>query len=207
MSADRDALCAWLSTLAATLVADALDAEDLRNRLSAAPDLEAEAFAAEALALTRIIAESVSTPAGFDTIKAGTFDDQPTRDAGAILLAVGLSIAGARTAWISRPQARAGRSRISVAGDAGLAVVSAMGGAAVDLYVWLSRLIEISVRLVSQDAADAVPVVRVETGISLPSTVLAYQLYGDAGRAGRLVEIADAATPMLMPVRFDALES
>lgn len=207
MSADRAALCAWLSTLAATLVTDALDAEDLANRFAAAPNLEAEAFAAEALSLTRIIAESVSTPAGFDTIKAGTFDDQATRDVGAILLAVGLSIAGARAEWISRSQARSARSRISAAGDTGLAVVSSMGGGAVDLYVWLSRLVEVSVRLVSQDAADAVPVVRVATGISQPSTVLAYQLYGDASRAARLVEIAGAATPMLMPVSFDALES
>lgn len=207
MSVDRDALAAWISTLADTLVTDALDAEAIRNRLAAAPDLEAEAFAAEMLSLMRVIGESVSTPSGFDTIKAGVFEGRATADFGAILLAVGLSIAGGRASWISRPQARAARSRISTAGDAALAIVSAMGGAAVDLYLWLSRLVEISVRLVSQDAADAVPVVRVETGISLPSTVLAYQLYGDAARAERLVEIAGAATPMLMPVAFDALES
>lgn len=207
MSPDRTALCAWLSTLAVTLVTDALDAEELADRLAAAPDLGAEAFAAELLSLMKVIGESVYTPAGFDTIKAGNFHDQATSDVGAILLAVGLSIAGARAEWISRPQARSARSRISTAGDAGLAVVSAMGAGAVDLYVWLSRLIEISVRLVSQDAADAVPVVRVETGISQPSSVLAYQLYGDARRAARLVEIAGATAPMLMPISFDALES
>ena len=207
MSVDRDAVAVWISTLADTLVTDALDAEAIRNRLAAAPDLEAEAFAAEMLSLMRVIAESVSTPSGFDTIKAGIFEDRATADFGAILLAVGLSIAGGRASWISRPQARAARSRISTAGDSALAIVSAMGGAAVDLYLWLSRLVEIAVRLVSQDAADAVPVVRVETGISMPSTVLAYQLYGDAARAERLVEIAGAATPMLMPVAFDALES
>lgn len=207
MGVDRDAIIAWISTLADRLVADALDAEDIRNRLAAAPDMEAEAFAAETLSLMRVIAESVSTPTGFDTVTAGAFEDRAAADFGAILLSVALSIAGARASWISRPQARAARSRISAAGDSALAIVSAMGGAAVDLYLWLSRLVEVSVRLVSQDAADAVPVVRVETGISLPSTVLAYQLYGDASRAERLVEIAGAATPMLMPVAFDALES
>ncbi|ATN32909.1 hypothetical protein ACO34A_03725 [Rhizobium sp. ACO-34A] len=207
MAADRNDICDWLSTLAATLVTDAIDAADVADRIAAAPDLDADAFAVEALALMRIIAESVTTPDGFDVIKAVTFDTTDTADAAAILLAVGLCIAGPRSGWISRPQARAARERIGTAGTEALALVSARGAVAVDLYVWLSRLVDVAVRLVSDQAADAVPVVRVETGISLPSTVLAYQIYGDAGRAESLVEIAGASTPMLMPVAFDALES
>lgn len=207
MAADRNDICDWLSTLAATLVTDALDAADVADRIAAAPDLDANAFAAEALALMRIIAESVKTPDGFDAIKTPAFDMTDTADAADILLAVGLCIAGPRAGWISRPQARAARERIGTAGTVALALASARGAVAVDLYVWLSRLVDVSVRLVSDQAADAVPVVRVETGISLPSTVLAYQLYGDAGRAHRLVEISGASTPMLMPVAFDALQS
>ena len=88
-----------------------------------------------------------------------------------------------------------------------MAHVSATGASALDLYQYLSRLVEIAVLIVSDQAANAVPIVRVETQMSLPSTVLAYQIYGDAARAGSLVDIARSTTPMLMPISFDALES
>ncbi len=47
--------------------------------------------------------------------------------------------------------------------------------------------------------------VTVETGISLPSTLLAYKLYGDPARAGALCDVAGSMTPALMPARFEAL--
>jgi len=206
MSADKKAICDWLGSLGATLVTDALDADDMASRLDAAPALDADAFALESLSLMRVIAESVNSPSGFDTLRIAQFEAAETANAAAVLLAVGLAVAGGRADWISRPQARAGRDRIASAGDVALAVVSTMGADGVDLYLWLSRLVSIAVRLVSDQAADAVPVVRVETGISLPSTFLAYQLYGDAGRAENLVEIAGVSTPMLMPSAFNALE-
>ncbi len=206
MAADRQAICEWLGSLATTIVADALDIENIAARLYVAPALSADAFAMEGLSLMRVIAESVSSASGFDTLRSGQFEDAETTDAGSVLLAVGLAVAGGRANWISRQQARAGRDRIASAGDAALSVVSAMGANGVDLYVWLSSLTNIAVRLVSDQAADAVPVVRVETGISLPSTFLAYQLYGDAGRAAGLVEIAGVSAPMLMPSAFNALE-
>ncbi len=68
-------------------------------------------------------------------------------------------------------------------------------------------IIAISVRVISDIAANAAPIVNVRTGISLPSTVLAYQLYGDAKRAQGMVDIAGAATPLVMPTTFDALAS
>lgn len=206
MAADKRAICNWLGSLAATIVTDTLDAESIAARLDVAPMLPADAFAMEGLSLMRVIAESVFSASGFDTLRVGQFEDAETADAGLILLGVGLAIAGARASWISRPQARDGRDRIASAGDTALSVVSAMGANGVDLYVWLSALTNIAVRLVSDQAADAVPVVRVETGISLPSTFLAYQLYGDAVRAAGLVEIAGVSTPMLMPSAFNALE-
>ncbi len=206
MAADKQAICDWLGSLATTIVTDALDIENIVERLDEAPSLSADAFAMEGLSLMRVIGESVSSASEFDTLRSGQFEDAETKDAGSVLLAVGLAVAGGRADWVSRPQARAGRDRIASAGDAALAVVSAMGANGVDLYVWLSSLTNIAVRLVSDQAADAVPVVRVETGISLPSTFLAYQLYGDAGRAASLVGIAGVSTPMLMPSAFNALE-
>ncbi|MBB3965955.1 hypothetical protein [Rhizobium metallidurans] len=207
MTVDRDALCSWLSDLAAVIVQDADDLSDLATRIAAAPSLSAAAFSTEILSLMRIVGESVTSVAGFDGLKAGSFEEGDTEAAGKILLAVGLSLAGGRVEWISRPQARAGRERISAAGDAALAVVSTIGADAADLYGWLSRLVQMSVRLVSDLAADLAPVGRVETGISMPSTVLAYKLYGEAGRAAGLVDIAGSSTPMLMPIGFDALEN
>ncbi|HAU74613.1 MAG TPA: hypothetical protein DCW88_03500 [Agrobacterium sp.] len=206
MAADKTEICDWLGNLAATLVTDSLDAQSLSARLEVAPTLGTESFALECISLMRVIAESVNSPSGFDTLRSGQFGTAETGNAAAVLFAVGLSVAGGRADWVSRPQARAGRDRIAAAGDIGLAVVSSMGADGVDLYLWLSELVNISVRLVSDQAADAVPVVRVETGISLPSTFLAYQLYGDAGRADSLVEIAGVSTPMLMPSAFSALE-
>ena len=207
MAADRSVLAAWLATLARTLVSDALDAQDVASRLAAAPALEGEAFASEALSVMRVIAESVEAPTGFDTIAMPAFADAVTMEAAGVLVAFGLSVAAPRVAWISRPQARAARSRIASAGEGALAAVSARGANAVDLFGYLSRIIEIAVLIVSEQAANAVPIVRVETGISLPSTVLAYHLYGDAARAQGLVDIARSTTPMLMPVGFEALES
>ncbi|MDH0615931.1 MULTISPECIES: hypothetical protein [unclassified Agrobacterium] len=206
MAADKQALCDWLGSFATTLVVDALDAENIAARLDVAPALSADDFAMESLSIMRVVAESVSSASGFDTLRSGQFEDAETANAASVLLAVGLAIAGGRADWISRPQARAGRDRIASAGDAALTAVSVMGADGVDLYVWLSALTNVAVRLVSDQAADAVPVVRVETGISLPSTFLAYQLYGDAGRAESLVEIAGVSTPMLMPSAFNALE-
>lgn len=207
MPASKSDLCSWLSDLASTLVTDTLDSSDLASRLAAAPDLAADAFALEALSLQRIISESVSTPSGFDQIKLPTLDDVDTLSAATILTAYGLAISAPRVAWVSRPQARAARTRIAAIGEEALGYVSAKGAIAVDLYGYLRKLIELGVLIVSEQAANAVPIVRVETGISLPSTVLAYQLYGDAGRAEGLVDIARVGTPMLMPIAFEALES
>lgn len=207
MAVNRTELCAWLSDLVSTLVTDALDAADVASRLAAAPDLDGQAFALEMLTLMRVVAESVSTPAGFDRVKLISFTEAETLSVAEILAAYGLSISAPRIDWISRPQARAARSRIAAIGETALGHVSAKGAVAVDLYRYLARLIELSVLIVSEQAANAVPIVRVETGISLPSTVLAYQLYGDAGRAEGLVDIARVGTPMLMPIAFEALES
>jgi hypothetical protein len=207
MGADKALLAAWLSNLAGTLVTDALDAQDLADRLSATPALEGVAFASKALSIMRVIAESVSEPSGFDAIAMPSAEDAETLAAAGILVVFGLSIAAPRISWISRPQARAARSRIASHGDTALASISARGAEMVDLYRYLARIIEIAVLIVSEQAANAVPIVRVETGISLPSTVIAYHLYGDAARAQGVVDIARSTTPMLMPVGFEALEN
>jgi prophage DNA circulation protein len=208
MAADKTTILSWLADLSAAIVTDPEDLADVSSRIAVAASLDAAAFATEALSLTRIVAESVSDSAGFDrwsiaqTVAAGD-----TRDAMSVLLSAALSIAGGRVDWPSRPQAGKARSRIVDSGDVALAVASNMGGDGADLYGWLSSLTDVASRLISDLAANAVPIVKVMTGLSMPSTVLAYQLYGDANRAEALVDISSSATPLVMPTLFDALAS
>ena len=207
MAADRQAVLSWLADLAATIVTDADDLADVTARIAAAPGLTAADFATEALALMRIVAESVTAPAEFDRISVPASVAGETRSAVEIMVSMGLAIAGCRAEWPSRPMARGARSRVSAAGDAGSAAAATLGGDGADLYAWITSVTAISCRLISDIAADAAPVIKIETGISMPSTVLAYQLYGDAKRAGALVDLAGSATPMVMPTLFDALAS
>jgi prophage DNA circulation protein len=207
MAADRQTVLSWLADLAATIIQDADDLADVTARISAAPDLNASGFATEALDLMRIVAESVTVAADFDRISVPASVAWETRNAIAIMVSLGLAIAGCRAEWVSRPMARSARSRVSAAGDDGAAAADTLGGDGADLYAWLTAVTAVSCRLLSDIAANAAPVIRVQTGISMPSTVLAYQLYGDAKRAGGLVDLAGSSTPMVMPTLFDALAS
>jgi hypothetical protein len=207
MAVDRQTILTWLADLAATIVNDADDASDIARRLSAASALEAVAFANEILSLMRIIAESVTVAEQFGRISTPDTAEGDTRSAFDVLVALGTAVSGCRVGWPSRPSARGARSRVSLAGDAGLSAADKLGANGADLYGWLQSVTGVSVRYISDIAADAAPVVKIKTGISLPSTVIAYQLYGDAARAGAMVDLSRAATPMVMPTTFDALAS
>ena len=64
---------------------------------------------------------------------------------------------------------------------------------------------------VSQDlsliVASQVPLVQVEVGIPLPSTLLGWKLYQKPERAGELLERNGIATPAYMPTSFQALSA
>ncbi|WP_430254253.1 hypothetical protein [Neorhizobium sp. DAR64872/K0K18] len=191
--------------MVADVVTDALDKRDLTRRIAAARSPSVREFAPEILSIAKVIGDSVISLTDFDRISIPLAADGETRDAMAIVEALALSIAGARIDWPSRPAARAARSRIAAAGDIALSVASRLRSP--ELYAWLSAVVSMSVRVVSEIAANSVPVVRVETEMSLPSTLLAYRLYGNASRAAGVVEIARSGTPLLMPSAFDALAS
>lgn len=204
---DVIAVANWMYSVGSLAVSDAIDLARLVDLTLASGVDTVDSFFGTALEASRIIGESVVTPSGFDSIKPARFDAQGAVDLHALIDAIVTATAAPQVAWISRPQARAARQVVEGKGEKALVVLSGLGPEHVDLYVAVSRLVETSVKIVSDRAADAVPVVRVETGISLPSTVLAYQLYGDAKRAEGLVDIARVGAPMLMPVAFEALES
>lgn len=206
MAAVRSVILAWLSEMAEDLVRDGVDAVAVADRISAVATSDADGFSSECLALMTIIGESATDVSDLDRLVIPLTPEDDTLAAMTVLLSLGLCVAAPRIAWPSQPAARAARSRLSQTGDDALAVASAMGGDGAALYEWLAAVISASVRVVSDIAANAVPVVRVTTPMSLPSTVLAYQLYGDAARAKGLVDIGRSTTPMLMPSAFEALE-
>ncbi|WP_319517236.1 hypothetical protein [uncultured Martelella sp.] len=205
MAAEKTVILDWLSGLAATIISDADDTADFAARVEVAAALDAAAFSQEALDLMRMVGESVSAETDFEAIKVDPTATGETLAVMQILTAFGAAIGGVRVAWPSRPAARNARQRIAETGETGLAAVSALGADGAQLFGWLSGVVALCVRMVSEIAATATPMVAVETGISLPSAVLAHRLYGDATRASQLFEEANAATPMLMPTRFQAL--
>ncbi|KAA3510098.1 hypothetical protein [Agrobacterium rosae] len=207
MTASRASILQWIADLASSIVTDAEDVSDIASRIANAPDLDASAFALEVLALTRVVAENADATSDFDLIGAALQVDASTLSIMKTLQAMAMTIAGVRISWPSRPSARRARARISLAGDDALGSASALGAAGAQTYAWLSSLVAVSCRLISDIAANAAPIVQVQTGVSLPSTVLAYQLYGDANRAGAMIDIAGASTPLVMPTHFDALAS
>jgi hypothetical protein len=196
---------AWLEACAAEIVTDVDDAVMVADRLAAASSIDAAAFASETIDLARVIGESVATEADFRRLsQMPEFEDFTARDAVFVLSAVGMAIGIGRVTWPSRPAARKARALLVDRAHLAYAVASPLGP---KLLSWLSGLVAVAVRLVSDLAANATPVVHVESGVALPSTVLAYQLYGDANRAGGLVDISGSATPMVMPSGFEALAS
>jgi hypothetical protein len=199
------ALLSWLADLAAAIVTDAEDAAMLADRLDAARALAGAALAAEVIDIARIIGESVASEAAFKRLAVlPDFDEDAAARAAILMVAIAQAVAIGRVDWTSRPAARAARAAFVDLAHRAYAIAATLGP---DLYAWLAGLVSVAVRLVSDRAANATPVVLVDSGLSLPSTVLAYQLYGDAKRAAGLVDIARSATPMIMPGRFEALAS
>jgi len=110
--------------------------------------------------------------------------------------------AATRADYPSRQDAQAARSAISARADI---VYDSAGIFGAEVIAWLVSLAGVTVVRLSGTAAERSPAVRVETGVSLPSTLLAYDLYGSASRAGEIVDRNRIATSLVMPVSFEAV--
>ena len=118
-------------------------------------------------------------------------------------LLAGLAVAVLRASYAARQDATAARARFAgLASSVVERVGEVLGFAAGEA---LSDLAGETVTTLSRVAADRAPLVTVETGVSLPSVVLAWRLYGDAERSTELVGRNRVATAALMPVRFEAV--
>lgn len=109
-----------------------------------------------------------------------------------------------RRRFAARPDAIAARVALSGLADVAYA---AIGEGGEDALAYCAALAGAAIVHLSRTAASATPVVMLETGIAMPSSLLAFDLYGDPARGGEIVERNRAATPMLMPTRFEALAS
>lgn len=122
----------------------------------------------------------------------------------ALALMVVRCFAAVRADYPSRQDAIAARTRIAADGDA---LYQHLAPAGADAVNFAASLVGATVLSLSRLAASRAPLVRVETNVSLPSSLLAWQLYGDPARSAELVQRNGVATPLAMPVTFEALAS
>ncbi|QKV20238.1 hypothetical protein [Oricola thermophila] len=182
------------------LAGDLLSGDDAirADRLAVAAGAGDAGAAQAALDLARLVGEAAD-PAG--TIAA--LDRYPPVDAFShVACLVVACFAVVRADFTARQDAQAARSRMSARADLAYSVAGEFGADVVD---WLVGLAGAAVEHLSAVAARRAPVVRVETGISLPSTLLAFDLYGDASRADELVDRNGVSTPLVMPTQFEAV--
>ncbi|WP_414832192.1 hypothetical protein [Afifella sp. YEN Y35] len=114
-----------------------------------------------------------------------------------------LCLVALRRDYAARQDAAAARTTIGTLAEPVIETAGTLLGEAA--FAHLSDLVGQSVRNLSRIAADRAPLVRVETGVSLPSTVLAWRLYQDPARAAELVERNRVTTPAFMPVSIEAV--
>jgi prophage DNA circulation protein len=173
-----------------------VDKEDLARVAGFAAVMSASA----ALDLARLVGEASDPVAFVDSARTTPVDGVPAR----YCLAVAGCFAAVRGDYAARQDAIAARTRLSADADALYPLLDDAGGDAVDFLV---RLIGATVRALSDIAATRAPLVRVETKISLPSTLLAFDLYQAPERAAELVDRNRSATPFIMPSALEAVAS
>jgi prophage DNA circulation protein len=137
-------------------------------------------------------------------------DDAPETTQAAAAIRAALAVAATMQAirllstatYTDRPSAIAARTLIGTIAEAVLPLYGALGPKVTNAF---SDLWGQAVTYLTQVITNLKPVVLYEVNLSLPSTVLAYRLYGDPSRATELVARNRVGTPMLMPTLFEAL--
>jgi prophage DNA circulation protein len=184
------------------IVADADDSALLADYAVTAAGTGAEAASA-ALNAAIIIGESVTSSADADRLIASAGTARSVSEAATLVVAsVAASCAAPRADWRTTRAAQSAREALSGLLDLAYAECSARFGA--EALRAVAAIGGTAIRALSELSANLVPIVRAETGISLPSALIAWDLYADPRRAGDLVATSGSVTPMLMPIAFDA---
>lgn len=185
-------LHAWLLTVAGeTDLAD----DDLRRIANWLADGGGTVFDA-----ARLVGIAGTPPAAFDRAMTPP-DDEAISLSTALVMA---SFALVRIRFDARNDAVHARSRMASLADRTYAGIDADAPRALDFCMAIAGT---ALDHVSAEAATLAPVLRVETGMRLPSSLLAFDLYGDAARGDELVGRNGHHAPLLMPTDFEALAS
>jgi len=195
----------WLNTLASDHLSDA---DDMAVAGCLAADLAAsgETAARAAMELAQLIGEGATDAAAL----IAALETLPTSDsvtvAAATTLALAMhAIAAARADYSDRPAAASARTLLAARADVAYGLIGEDLGP--QALMWVTGLVGRAVRIISDELASLVPLVRVETALSMPASVLAFQLYGDASRGEELVARNGVLTPLVMPKLIEARAS
>lgn len=189
----------WIVPLVARLVTDADDiaaADRLILQQAAGGSDGARAY----LELCRLVGESADSEA----VIAALDDTATGTDAAALLgKAVVHCFAAITASYAAQPDAAAAREALGARASAAYpAIGTDLGHDALDFAV---RLVGQTALELSRLAANLSPLVRVETAVSLPSALIAFDLYKDPARGGEIVDRNRTGTPMLLPSPLVAL--
>ena len=186
---------AWLSALASLLLSGEDDQAQMQRYLAVLATGDATGF----LQACKLLGEAADPVELVDAI--GTLaDDDALALVGALVMH---AFAAVRMDYRSRQDASAARAVLAAKAQAAYQQIGTSFG--YEVLDWTVRLIGAAVVELSAIAARRAPIVRVETGQSLPSALLAFDLYGDPSRGQEVADRNRSGTSMIMPVRFEAL--
>jgi hypothetical protein len=188
----------WIAALAVRLLTaadDLAEARQLENAMVRSGVAGGEAY----LEYCRMVGEAADPAAAIATLDAQAADDGVT----ALGVLIVHCFAAVRADYPAQPDAVAAREAIGNRAAASYPLIGeSFGSDALDFAI---RLVGQTVIELSRIAASRAPLVRVVTGISLPSARLAYDLYGDPSRAAELVDRNQTGTPLVMPTILTAV--
>jgi len=166
-------------------------------------------------------ADPAQAESGFAAALAGLADTVPATSSPAVILASDLgftitacleaavlaeiAVAVASRSYADRREASAAASRLRSLAAVALEDIALRGGEG--LWRAASEAVHHALDHLNKTALDLKPVVLVESLRSLPSTVLAWRLYGDPARAEELVERNGVSTALFMPTTLEAIAS
>lgn len=196
--------------IAALSAPDGAPAPDLETALSAlsaaAPELRADPQGwadaiAEVWRLIAIRSDATSLRQELSPIPeaAGTAVMAVTR----CFSVAALAIATVRDDYAAQADASAARTTLADASEPTLADAALWLGD--EASAWISSLTGEAAIMVSAKQASRAPLVMVETPFSISVIRAAYDLYGNAARAGEILTRNGGGDPVFLPVRFEAL--
>lgn len=188
----------WLADLVDRFLTEAGDLARARKLLLAGVAGGSEGAAAY-LEACRLLGEAAPNSSGL----VAALDEAAARPVDRVGQLVIASFAAVRADYAARSDAQVARAALAARVERDTDVIGDAFGH--EVHGWVLALVGTAIEQLSQIAASRAPLVRVETGLSLPSSLLAWDLYGDPKRDGELVERNHAGTAMVMPIILEAI--